>query len=248
MSEILTEIIKLPSKGLVYPKESLLSKGEIEMRYMTAKDEDILTNKSYLENGTVIDKLLQSLIVTKIDYDELIEGDKDTILIAARILGYGKDYEFSYTDKNGNLQTAVKDLTEVKDKEINDSLFTNKNEFEFKSNITSNVIKFKLLTHGDNKKIDAEVKGLLKITPKGSFESSTRLKYTIIGINGKTDTASIREFIDKSMLASEARALRKYINDIKPGIELKYYPDDTEEGIDIPIGITFLWPDFERPI
>lgn len=242
----LSEIIKLPSRGLVYSKDSALSSGEIEMRYMTAKDEDILTNRSYLENGLIIDKLLQSLIITKIDYDELIEGDKDTILISARILGYGKDYEFDYIDPNTREKRVGKiDLTTVQDKEIDESLFTEgKNDFEFKSPVTSNVINFKLLTHGDSKKIDAEVKGLLKITPKGSFESSTRLKYIITGINGKRDTKIIREFVDKEMLASEARALRKYINEMQPGIDLKYYPEDTEEGINIPIGITFLWPDF----
>lgn len=245
MNEI-SEIIKLPSRGLVYSKESALSSGEIEMRYMTAKDEDILTNRSYLENGLVIDKLLQSLIITKINYDELIEGDKDTILISARILGYGKDYEFSYSDpKTNEKRIGNIDLTTVQDKEIDESLFTvGINDFEFKSPVTSNVINFKFLTHGDSKKIDAEVKGLLKITPKGSFESSTRLKYIITGINGKRDLKDIREFVEKEMLASEARALRKYINKIQPGIDLKYYPEDTEEGINIPIGITFLWPDF----
>lgn len=241
----ITEIIKLPSKGLVYSKESLLSQGEIEMRYMTAKDEDILTNKSYLESGVVIDKLLQSLIITPINYDELIEGDKEAILIAARILGYGKIYDFDYIDPiTKNKVKGTIDLTEIKDKEIDESLFKNENNFHFKSTVTQNEITFKLLTHGDSKKIEAEVKGLLKITPNGSFESSTRLRYTILGVNGKSDTGSINDFVNNKMLASEARELRKYIQKIQPGIDFKYYPENVEEGIDIPLGITFLWPDF----
>ena len=75
-----TEKVSLPSKGLLYPKESPLSSGEIEMKYMTAKEEDILTNSNFIKNGTVIDKLLQSMIVTPINYDELLVGDKNAIL------------------------------------------------------------------------------------------------------------------------------------------------------------------------
>ena len=88
-SKFPTEIVELPSKGLVYPQDNPLSSGKIEMKYMTAKEEDILTNQSYIQNGTVLDKLLQSLIVSKIDYKDLIVGDKNALLIAARILGYG---------------------------------------------------------------------------------------------------------------------------------------------------------------
>ena len=91
-----TETIELPSKGLIYPEDNPLSSGTIEMKYMTAKEEDILSNQSYIQNGTVIDKLLKSLIVSKINYNDLIVGDKNAIMIAARILGYGKDYEFEY--------------------------------------------------------------------------------------------------------------------------------------------------------
>ena len=81
-----TEVIELPSKGLVYPESSPLSSGAIELKYMSAKEEDILTNANFIEKGLVIDKLLQSLIVTKIDYNELILGDKNAILFAARSL------------------------------------------------------------------------------------------------------------------------------------------------------------------
>ena len=89
-----TEKVSLPSKGLLYPKDSPLASGEVEMKYMTAKEEDILTNANYIRQGIVIDKLLQSLIVTKFDYNDLLVGDKNAILVAARILGYGKDYTF----------------------------------------------------------------------------------------------------------------------------------------------------------
>ena len=84
--KIPTETVSLPSKGLLYPESSPLAKGEIEMKYMTAKEEDILTNANYIRQGVVIDKLLQSLIVTPIDYNELLVGDKNAILIYSKHL------------------------------------------------------------------------------------------------------------------------------------------------------------------
>ena len=100
-----TEMVELPSKGWLYPEENPLSSGKVEIKYMTAKEEDILSNQNYISQGTVIDKLLQSLIVTKINYSDLLIGDKNAILVAARILGYGQDYEFNYDGR-----TAVADL------------------------------------------------------------------------------------------------------------------------------------------
>ena len=126
--KIPTEIVSLPSKGLLYPETSPLSKGKIEMKYMTAKEEDILTNANLIRQGTVIDKLLQALIVTPIDYNELLIGDKNAVLVAARVLGYGKDYSFTY----GNKEVSV-DLSTLEDKVVDESLFTRgSNEFNFK--------------------------------------------------------------------------------------------------------------------
>ena len=238
-----TEVVSLPSKGLLYPKESPLAKGEIEMKYMTAKEEDILTNANYLKNGTVIDKLLQSMIVTPIDYNELLVGDKNAILIAARILGYGKDYNIQY---NGKPHTI--DLSSIKEKEIDESLFNKGvNEFTFDLPKTGNVITFKLLTHGDEQKIDAEVKGLQKLNPNTSPETTTRLKHMITSVNGEREQKTIREFVDTALLAPDARALRQYYAQIAPDLNMKFIPEDenyTGEGIDIPIGLNFFWPDF----
>ena len=91
-----TETVELPSKGVLYPELNPLSSGKIEMKYMTAREEDILTNASYIKQGIVIDKLLQSLIVTKIDYNDLLVGDKNALMIAARVLAYGGKYTFEY--------------------------------------------------------------------------------------------------------------------------------------------------------
>ena len=235
-----TEIVDLPSKGLLYPAEHPLASGTVEMKYMTAKEEDILTNQGFIERGVVIDKLLQSLIVTKFNYDDLLVGDKNAILIAARVLGYGKDYEFNYQGQVENV-----DLSLIENKVFDESLFQDRvNEFAFELPSTGNTITFKLLTHGDEQKIQQEIKGLKKIQKDSSPDLSTRLKHMILSVNGATDAKSIRDFVDNHFLARDSRAFRKYISEFQPDVDLKFYPENGPEGgVDIPIGVSFLWPD-----
>ena len=241
-----TEKVTLPSKGLLYPKESPLAKGEVEMKYMTAREEDILTNANYIRQGVVIDKLLQSLIVTPINYDELLIGDKNAILIAARVLGYGKDYTFKY-NANGQEVEASIDLSTLQEKQLDETLLKKGvNEFTFSLPKSGNVVTFKLLTHGDEKKIDAEIKGLQKINPSQTTDVTTRMKHIITSVNGDRDQKSIREFVDNYLLAVEARALREYYAKTSPDVDLKYFPEDadyTGEGITVPISVNFFWPD-----
>lgn len=242
-----TEIVSLPSKGLLYPKESPLAKGEIEMKYMTAREEDILTNTNFIRQGTVIDKLLQALITTKINYDDLLIGDKNAILIAARILGYGQEYSFKYTNERGQELEATIDLTTLKEKSLDESLVkSGVNSFTFTLPKSSNTVTFKLLTHGDEKKIEQEIKGLQKVNPNGSYDVTTRLKHIITSVNGDAEQKSIRDFVDNYMLAPDARALREYYAKVQPDIEMKFIPEDenyTGEGIAIPISLNFFWPD-----
>jgi len=237
-----TEMVELPSKGLLYPKESALSAGKIEMKYMTAKEEDILTNINFIKNGTVIDKLLQSLIITPIDYNELLVGDKNAIMVAARILAYGKDYEVEHRG-----ETITVDLSILEDKVVDESKFTKgKNEFTFQLPHTDNVITFKVLTHGDEKVIDQEVKGLQKIHKDNLTEVTTRLKRMITSVNGLIEAKDIREFVDKYLLSKDARALREEYNKVSPDMELKFTftnENGDEEVADLPIGISFFWPD-----
>jgi hypothetical protein len=240
--KIPTETVTLPSKGLLYPESSPLSKGELEMKYMTAKEEDILTNVNYIRQGTVIDKLLQALIITPIDYNELLIGDKNAILVAARVLGYGKDYTIAYGGKEHNV-----DLSKLEDKIVDESLFKRgTNEFAFTLPHSGNNITFKLLTHGDEQKIEAEIKGMQKINPNTTTDITTRLKHIITSVEGKREAKDIRDFVDNYLIAKDSRALRQYYSSISPDINLKYIPEDQDyvgEGIDIPISVNFFWPD-----
>jgi len=234
-----TEIVELPSQGLIYPESSPLSSGKIEMKYMTAKEEDILTNQNYISKGTVLDELVKSLIVSDIDYEDLIIGDKNAILVAARILGYGSEYKFNWGGEEQNV-----DLSTLENKPLNNKIFKKGiNEFEFKLPHSNIDITFKLLTGKDEKKINAEVEGLKKINKNSSAELSTRMKYIITSVGGNREAKDIREFVDNMFLARDSRALREYIKEVQPDVELTFFPEGKTTKVDIPIGLNFFWPD-----
>ena len=239
-----TEEVELPSKGLVYPKDNPLSSGKIEIKYMTAKEEDILTNQNYVKQGTVVDKLIRSLIVDKsINYDDMIVGDKNAVLVAARILGYGKDYSFKYL---GGEQVTI-DLTELETRYLDEStMLDNKNEFSYTLPHTNTEITYKILTNRDEKKIEAEVKGLKKIDKQSSPELSTRLKYIITSVKGDTENKAVREFVDNYMLARDSRAFREHIKQTQPDIPMVFNfmgENGVEEDAVVPMTAGFLWPD-----
>ena len=234
-----TEVVELPSKGLIYPEDNPLSSGKVEMKYMTAKEEDILTNQSYIQKGIVIDKLLQSLIVSDIKYDDLIVGDKNAILIAARVLGYGAEYSFEY-----NGQEVTVDLSSLEPREIEESLFIKgKNEFDFEFPSTGNKVTFKLLTGHDEKAIDRELAGLRKLDKNNVPELTTRLKHIITSINGDTEKKTIRDFVDNYLLAKDSRALREYIRKVQPDIDMTFIPEGEDAPVTVPMTANFLYPD-----
>jgi hypothetical protein len=240
MSEfkIPTEMVDLPSKGLLYPEGNPLAEGKVEMKYMTAKEEDILTNQAYIKQGVVLDKLLQSLIVTKINYDDLIVGDKNALMVAARVLGYGKDYDFVYDDEPYTI-----DLSTIENKPFDESLIKKGiNEFSYTLPNSGNLVTFKILTNSDDKKIDAELAGLKKINKDSSPELSTRLKYIITSINGDREAKTIREFVDNHLLARDSRLLREYIRQVQPDVDLTFTTNSGEE-VAIPVNLSFFWPD-----
>lgn len=237
-----TEIVELPSKGLLYPKDHPLSSGTVELKYMTAKEEDILTNQNYLKDGTVIDKLLKSLIVTQFPYNDLLIGDKNAILISARILGYGKDYTFTHKDESVTIDLSLLNPTYLTADQLSEKGL---NEFPFKLPHSGNEITFKFLTGHDEKKIDAEIKGLKRVNKSSSPTISTRLKHQIISINGDDDKKSIREFVDNALLARDSSALRKHIKNINPDVKMQFISDDGGKEAVIPMEAGFLWPDTE---
>jgi len=237
-----TEVVDLPSQGLLYPKDSPLSSGQIEIKYMTAREEDILTSANLIKKGIVVEKLIEALIVDKsIKSNELLVGDKNAVLIAARILAYGKSYEVEVEGQRVDV-----DLTQLKDKKIDKSIVTDgANEFEFELPATKRKLTFKLLTSGDEKEIDKEVTGYEKIGDGIGYELTTRLKHMIVSVDGDTKRASINSFVDNEFLSRDSMAFRTYASDIMPDVDMTSTYIDSE-GIEkeftVPMTVTFLWP------
>ena len=235
-----TEVLDLPSKGLLYPKDHPLSSGKVEIKYMTAKEEDILSNSAYIQKGTGIDKLLESLLVTKVKLDDFLVGDKNAVMIAARVLGYGKDYTFTY---NGKEETV--DLSKLEHIPIDEDKFKNGNEFDYVFPHSKTRITFKLINGADEKKIQREVEGLQRINKDADPSLSTRLKYIITSVEGDRDAKTIRDFVDNYLLARDSREFRLYVKAFSPDVDLTFFPLGEEVKRSVPIGLSLFWPDSE---
>jgi len=255
-----TEIIELPSKGIPYPEDNPLSSGKIEMKYMTAKEEDILTTQSFITQGVVLDKLFKALIVSNgeglaVKYNDLLVGDKNAIMIAARVLGYGKEYVITINDPHNNdePQECTIDLSNLPDKDLHKDLIENPNqsEFEYKLPTSKKTIVFKLMNHGGERKVEYAIKDIKKQQKRLKDETdrtmSTRLKHTIISIDGDSSQKYIDKFVDTQMLALDSRSFRKHIVAITPDVDLSYTFISNETGdeqeMEIPIEVSFFWPD-----
>ena len=237
-----TEVVDLPSKGLLYPKDSSLLSGKVEVKYMTAREEDILTSVNLIKKGIVVEKLLESLIVDEsINVDELLVGDKNALLIAARILAYGKKYT---VEVDG--QTVDVDLTQLKDKKIDESKVADgANEFEFELPATKRKLTFKLLTSEDEKNIDMEIKGYEKIGDGIGYETTTRLKHQILSVDGDSKKSAINSFVDNEFLSRDSIEFRKYYNKLMPDVDMTstYTDEDGEKKeFTVPMTVQFLWP------
>ena len=249
--EFPTEIIDLPSNGKVYSPESPLSKGTVEIKYMTAREEDILASQNLIRKGVVLDKLFESVVVEEgVNIDDILIGDKNAILLATRILGYGKDYQVEITDPfSGEQQKTNIDLAKIQIKEIDKTLLNSNNKYEFELPIAKKKIVFKLLSHKDEKDINSEIQALQRLNKDKdgvSSEISTRLRYMIEEIDGNNDRGFINNFVKNNLLARDSRVLRNYIQQISPDLELKFdFTSDLTgetEALDIPLGAGFFYP------
>ena len=202
-------VVVLPSKGLIYPESSILRQGSVEMRYMTAYDEDILTNATYIKTGVVFDKLLESLVVSPgVNVNDISATDRDGLIISARIHAYGNLYPVTVTDpKTQNSINRDVDLSKLKFKKF--TLIPEPNgEFEYIFSDKGDTLKFKYLTMNESKNID----------PDRSI--SKLLELSIMEINGNRDKNIIVDYIKFDMRALDAKKFRSYISDNLPGLDL----------------------------
>jgi len=249
--EFPTEIIDLPSKGLVYPEGHPLRKGNIEIKYMTAREEDILASQTLIKKGVVLDKLFESIVVEPgVDINDIFIGDKNAILLATRVLGYGADYKVEVTDPfTLEPQEVVIDLGKVKTKDFNEKLLNGDNLYKFKLPKSGKELEFKLLTHGDEAEISKEIQALARLYKgKGdtSFDVTTRLKYMIQSVDGNQDRGFITKWVQNGFLALDTKAFRKYVRELSPDMDLNFeFTSELtgeQEALDIPFGISFFYP------
>jgi len=242
-----TEVISLPSKGLCYPEGHPLSKGEITIKLMTAKEEDILTSSNLIRKNIHIDKLLESIVVEPgVRPDDLLLGDKNAILVASRILAFGAEYPIMMRDRYTGEDVEIKiDLSKIQIKELNEPLLNRNNEYDYVLPQTNTPIKFKLLTHGDELAINKDIEAMGKVT-QSSSEITARYRRIIIEVNGNKDMGAISDFVTNKLLARDSRELRKYITSITPDLNFTFnytYPTTGEpEALAIPFGVDFFYP------
>tara|TARA_Y100000361_G_scaffold45586_1_gene39477 strand:- start:266 stop:1021 length:756 start_codon:yes stop_codon:yes gene_type:complete len=242
-----TEVVELPSKGYFYPKDSPLSSGKVEMKYMTAKEEDILTSPNLIAKNLVVDKLLESLIINKdIKLDDLLIGDKNALILAARVLGYGKDYQMIYIDDNGEEQQTTIDLSTIQEKQIDFSKFIEgTTHLEYQLPLSKVNLRITLLTSRLQKKINEFMESLAKINSDTNTEITSRLKHIILSVEDNTEQGYIHQFVDNELLAVDSFQLRKFIQDNTPDVDMVVkvqQPDGTEKEVAVILTAQFLWP------
>ena len=242
-----TEVISLPSQGKCYPEDNPLSSGELEIKYMTAKEEEILASQNLIRKGVVLDKLFESIIVDKkVNIDDIILGDKNAIMLAARILGYCSKYRVQIQDEMGEAHETEVDLSKVQTKETNLYNINVENNYTFTTSTGVN-LEWKLLTHGDEKAVEADIRAIARLNKDGaSSELTTRYRYMITSVDGETDVKTINKFINNAFLTRDTRAFRETVREHQPDINMEFdwiNPNSGEREVKpIPIGVGFFWP------
>jgi phage FluMu protein Com len=247
-SDYPSEMITLPSKGYFYPVDHPLASGEIELKYPTAREEDILTSKNLITKGLAIDTFLKAIIMTPMEYNSLLLGDKNGIMFASRILAYGPDYPVKMKCPScSEVNNITLDLSELGAKEINFEEYPKgENEFETELPSSKKKVKFRLLTHEIETAITEEIKKTKKkIAGMSDAEVTTRLKHAIVSIDGDDSRGNIWKFVD-SMLSRDSLFLRGQIMEVSPDIDSVFDFVCAECGhsdeVNVPMEVSFFWP------
>ena len=248
--EVPIESVPLPSGGRVYPVETgLHNVDHIEIRAMTAKEEDILTSRALIKKGTVITELIKSCVVDKrLDVDDMISGDRNALMTSIRITGYGSEYqaecECPACGEKGKGDFSLLELP-MKNLEI-EPVAEGANLFEFSLPLTKKKVHFKFLTGKDEVEMNTIMERRKKQGWTADSMVTTRLQHAIVAVEHVKDRNKINQFI-KNMPARDSLALRSYIDKNEPGIEMKSWydcPNCMESSeVRLPIGASFFWPD-----
>ena len=248
--EVPLESVPLPSNGVVYPPESSLHMREtVEIRSMTAREEDILTSRALIKKGTVITELIKSCLIDKKIYvPDMLAGDRNAIMVALRITGYGAEYAVEADCPKCNVRSKQEfNLGDMPIRRLQiEPVAKGQNVFEFKLPVTKKTVNFKFLTGRDEEEISTIQERTKKQGAQADNIVTNRLQFAIVSIDGKTDRSSINGFI-RNMPARDSMSLRKFIDANEPGIDMKGNFDcpscsDVNE-VRVPLGASFFWPD-----
>lgn len=245
-----TQFVELPSKGKHYPEDHPLKDKEvIEINFMTAKDEDILSSRSLLKNGTAIDRFLQNVITdNKVSVDSLLIGDKNAIIVDARISAYGRDYSTEVTCPNCGTKDKVEyDLQEKKviSPEIPDGVsLTDSGTFKFILPISGFEVEVKILTSRDESLIIKKNNKKKKETLDTTF--TDQYKLMIVSVDKVTEKGLVNRFVEM-MPIKDSKKIREVYKQINPNVELKFDFEcrscNYEQELEVPFGAEFFWPD-----
>jgi len=251
-----TEFVELPSRGQFYPPEHPLHNQEtIELRFMTAKDEDILTSPSLLKNGLAIDRLVSNLIVdSDIRTDDLLIGDKNALLLAARVSGYGAEYAVQISCPScGARNEHTFDLANFENNEgihpdddsEADVSVTDRGTFTAKLPRSGYTAEFRLLTSADETYLEKTTAKLKKLNLPDAT-STNLLKLLIVTINGVDDAGEVNNFVD-NMPAQDARFLRSCVQVVTPNVDMTQACEcsscGTVSDTEVPFTSEFFWPE-----
>ena len=244
------EVVPMPSLGKLYSAESSLGdRTTLDIRPMTTREEDILTNRALIKKGTVITELIKSCLSDKsVNVAELVAGDRNALMVAVRITGYGAEYkgDLTCTECSAKFDHEF-DLAQLPIKVLDiEPVRQGTNEFAFTLPMSKRNVTFKFLTGKDEEDISARQETLKKKQLHGHENLvTTKLQYSIISVDGVTDRNQITQFIS-NMPARDSLALRSYIDKHEPGIEMKQNATCPScghaEEVGVPMGVSFFWP------
>ena len=248
--DIPVETVPLPSRGIIYPTGSGLSNQEtLDIKPMTAKEEDILTSRAYIKQGTVLSELIKSCLVNKsIDPNKLISGDRNALLVALRITGYGSEYEVEIDCPECSARNKTSfDLSKLKIKRLEVAPYSSgENLFEIVLPVSKKSVKVKFLTGDDEIEMMITDERKKKAGLVTNSAITDRLTRNIVEIENIKDKNKIAIFT-KNMPVKDSLALRRFLENNEPGIIMKDWlvcnHCNEQSEVAIPMGATFFWPD-----
>ena len=251
--DIPQELVPLPSMGKVYPLESPCHGLEVvEIKAMTAKEEDILTSRALLKKGTVITELIKSCLIDRsIDSLQLLSGDRNALMVAIRITGYGADYNVELECPECGVKSPHSfDLSALPLKRLElEPVQLGANLFEYELPYCKKKVRFKFMTGRDEEEILFMSEKQKKLALGAESNVTTSLLYAILSIDGVSDRSKISTFV-KMMPARDSLALREHIRENEPGIVMRQETICSAcghaEEVGMPLGINFLWPQTRR--